>query len=121
VRPSRIGKVGYEYNVSYTLSKTFDYSDDDQLTNNNKHEQVNLAEGTAGLRKEKGYALTDERQPHLLWNHALPWGFSVAPIYTFGSGVPADTFLPSTAVNGASGARLPLLPRRCAISMDQPS
>lgn len=41
----------------------------------------------------------------------LPHGFSLAPIYTFGSGVPADTFLPSTAVNGASGARLPLLPR----------
>jgi hypothetical protein len=40
--------------LSYTLSKTFDYSDDDQLTQNNKDEQVNLAEGTAGLRKEKG-------------------------------------------------------------------
>ena len=32
-------------------------------------------------------------------------------IYTYGSGVPANTFLPSTAINGASGARLPLLPR----------
>ncbi len=111
-RPSRMGKVGYEYNVSYTLSKTFDYSDDDQLTQNNKDEQVNLAEGTAGLRKEKGYALTDERHRLTFYGTAqLPWGFSVAPIYTFGSGVPADTFLPSTAVNGASGARLPLLPR----------
>ncbi len=111
-RPSRMGKVGYEYNVSYTLSKTFDYSDDDQLTQNNKDEQVNLAEGTAGLRKEKGYALTDERHRLTFYGTAqLPYGFSFAPIYTFGSGVPADTFLPSTAVNGASGARLPLLPR----------
>ena len=99
-------------NLSYTLSKTLDYSDDDQLTNNNADEQVNLVEGTSGLRKEKGYALTDERHRLTLYGDAqLPYGFSLAPIYTFGSGVPADTFLPSTAVNGASGARLPLLSR----------
>ena len=42
----------------------------------------------------------------------LPFRFSLAPIYTFGSGVAADTFLPGTGnINGASGARLPLLPR----------
>ncbi|WP_158789251.1 TonB-dependent receptor domain-containing protein [Granulicella sp. L46] len=111
-RPSRIGKVTYEYNVSYTLSKTLDYSDDDQLTNNNADEQVNLAEGTSGLRKEKGYALTDEKQRISIYGDAqFPFGFSIAPIYTYGSGVPADTLLPSTAVNGASGARLPLLSR----------
>jgi hypothetical protein len=34
-----------------------------------------------------------------------------APIYTFGSGVPSDTFLPGTAINGASGSRLPLISR----------
>jgi hypothetical protein len=111
-RQSKIGKVGYQYNLSYTLSKTLDYSDDDQLTNNNEDEQVNLAEGTSGLRREKGYSLTDEHQRLTFYGEAqLPFGFSLAPIYTYGSGVPADTFLPSTAVNGASGARLPLLPR----------
>jgi hypothetical protein len=111
-RESKIGKLGYQYNVSYTLSKNFDYSDDDQLTNNNADEQVNLIEGTSGLRKEKGYALTDERQRLTLYGEAqLPFGFSLAPLYTYGSGVPANTFLPSTAINGASGARLPLLPR----------
>jgi hypothetical protein len=111
-RQSRMGKVGYQYNLSYTLSKTLDYSDDDQLTNGNADEQINLAEGTSGLRKEKGYALTDEHHRLTLYGDAqLPYGFSIAPIYTFGSGVPADTFIPSTAVNGASGARLPLLPR----------
>jgi hypothetical protein len=43
----------------------------------------------------------------------LPHGFSLAPLYTFGSGVPADTFLPGTAnrQSGASGSRLPILPR----------
>jgi hypothetical protein len=111
-RESKLGKIGYEYNVSYTLSKTLDYSDDDQLTNNNADEQVNLAEGTSGLRKEKGYGLTDELQRLTFYGEAqLPYGFSLAPLYTYGSGVPADTFLPSTAVNGASGARLPLLGR----------
>jgi hypothetical protein len=111
-RESKIGKVGYQYNLSYTLSKNFDYSDDDQLTNNNADEQVNLIEGTSGLRKEKGYALTDERHRLTFYGEArLPYGFSLAPIYTYGSGVPANPFLPSTAINGASGARLPLLPR----------
>ena len=111
-RQSRLGKIGYQYNLSYTLSKTLDYSDDDQLTNGNADEQVNLAEGTSGLRKEKGYALTDELHRLTVYGDAqLPYGFSIAPIYTLGSGVPADTFIPSTAINGASGARLPLLPR----------
>ena len=43
----------------------------------------------------------------------LPHGFSVAPIFTFGSGVPADTFVAGTASQrtGATGSRLPLLPR----------
>jgi hypothetical protein len=113
-RPGKIGRVGYQYNISYTLSKTFDYSDDDQLENGNKDEQVNLVEGTAGLRREKGYALTDERHRITLYGETtLPYGFSFAPIYTFGSGVAADTFLPGTAsqVTGAQGSRLPLLPR----------
>jgi hypothetical protein len=108
-----IGRVGYNLNISYTLSKTFDYSDDDQLENGNEDEQVNLVEGTSGLRKEKGYALTDERHRITLYGEAkLPWGMNVAPLYTFGSGVPADTFLPSTSgIDGSTGARLPILPR----------
>ncbi len=113
-RPGKIGWLGYEYNISYTLSKTLDYSDDDQLYNSNLDEQVNLVEGTAGLRKEKGYALSDERHRLTLYGEGtLPHGFSFAPIYTFGSGVPADTFLPSTAnqATGATGSRLPLLSR----------
>ena len=109
----RIGRLGYNLNISYTLSKTFDYSDDDQLENGNEDEQVNLVEGTSGLRKEKGYSLTDERHRITIYGEAqLPFGFSLAPLYTFGSGVPADTFLPGTAnIAGATGSRLPILPR----------
>jgi hypothetical protein len=105
-RPVQLGKVTYLYNLSYTLSKTLDYSDDDQLTNNNVDEQVDLAEGLNSLRLEKGYAATDER--HRLTAYGLlqmPWGLSHAPIYTFGSGVPADTYLPGIT------SRLPLLSR----------
>ena len=111
-RPSKIGRVGYQYNISYTLSKTFDYSDNDQLSSS-AGEQVDLVEGINDLRREKGYAVTDERHRLTLYGEAqLPWRFSFAPIFTFGSGVPADTFLPGTANNaGASGSRLPLLPR----------
>jgi carboxypeptidase family protein/TonB-dependent receptor-like protein len=111
-RPAKLGHLGYQYNVSYTLSKTFDYSDDDQLTAS-ADEQVDLVEGINDLRREKGYAVTDERHRLTLYGEAqLPWRFSLAPIYTFGSGVPADTFLPGTAnTAGASGSRLPLLPR----------
>lgn len=112
-RQARLGKLGYQYNVSYTLSKTFDYSDDDQLANNNADEQIDLIEGINNLRLEKGYSVTDERHRLTLYGEGqLPWGLSFAPIYMFGSGVPADTLLPGTGnINGSSGARLPLLPR----------
>jgi hypothetical protein len=110
--PAKLRHMSYQYNVAYTLSKTFDYSDDDQLTNSNADEQVDLVEGIDNLRLEKGYAVTDERHRLTAYGEAqLPWGFSFAPLYTFGSGVASDTFLPGTAINGASGSRLPLLPR----------
>lgn len=111
-RQAHIGPIGYQFNIGYTLSKTFDYSDDDQLTNNNANEQVNLVEGIDNPQLEKGYAVTDERHRLTVYGEAqLPWRFTLAPLYTFGSGVPADTFLPGTAINGSSGSRLPLLPR----------
>jgi len=111
-RSTKLGPIAYQYNVGYTLSKTFDYSDDDQLTNSNADEQVDLVEGIDNLRMEKAYAVTDERHRLTVYGEAqLPWRFSLAPLYTYGSGVPADTFLPGTAINGASGSRLPLLPR----------
>jgi hypothetical protein len=115
-RPTKLGKFTYLYNISYTFSKTLDYSDDDQLTNNNIDEQVNLVEGTSGLAKEKGYASTDERHRLTLYgNLQMPWSFSLSPIYTFGSGVPADTFISALPVafnpNQTTSSRLPILSR----------
>lgn len=113
-RPVRLGKFTYLFNASYTLSKTLDFSDNDQVPSYNAVEQINLAEGTAGLRGEKGYAAGDERHRLTLFgNIAMPWGLSLSPIYTFGSGVPADTLVPGlTTITGSTeNARLPILPR----------
>jgi hypothetical protein len=105
-KPTAIGRFSYLYNINYTLSKTLDYSDDDQLTNNNTDERVNLIEGTSGLKGEKGYASSDERHRLTIYGQLqMPWSFSFSPIYTFGSGVPADTLLP------ALNSRLPILSR----------
>ena len=100
--------MGYDFNVSYTLSKTFDYSDDDQLENGNKDEQVNLVEGTAGLRKEKGYALTDERHRMTVYGEAtLPWASASRHCTR------SVRAFPRTRFCQAAGARLalPMLPR----------
>lgn len=105
-KPVRVGRWSYLFNISYTLSKTFNYSNDDQLPFNQVEDRVSLVEGINDLRVEKGYAPADER--HRLTFYGLlemPGGFSLSPIYTFGSGVPADTFLPEI------NSRLPILPR----------
>jgi hypothetical protein len=112
-RPVKVGPVTYLFNASYTLSKTLDYSDDDQVPSYTTVENVNLIEGTVGPQTEKGYGASDET--HRLTVYGLiqmPWGFSLAPLYTFGSGVPADTYLPELNLNGQSlPARLPILGR----------
>jgi TonB dependent receptor len=112
-RPVKVGRVTYLLNASYTFSKTLDYSDDDQVPSYTTVENVNLIEGTLSPQTEKGYGASDET--HRLTRYGMiqmPWGFSLAPLYTFGSGVPADTFLPDLNLNGESlPARLPILAR----------
>jgi hypothetical protein len=111
-KPTKLGRFTYLYNINYALSKTLDFSNDDQLTNSNADERVNLIEGTSGLKGEKGYAASDERHRLTLYGQLqMPWSFSFSPIYTFGSGVPADTLVP------ALNTRLPILPRN-AIGRD---
>jgi hypothetical protein len=66
-----------------------------------------------GPQTEKGYGASDERHRLTAYGQIqMPWGFSISPLYTFGSGVPADTYLPDLNVNGQSlPARLPILAR----------
>jgi hypothetical protein len=107
-KPVKLGPVTYLFNVSYTLSKTLDYSDDDQVPSYNAVEAVNLNEGTVGLRGEKGYAASDERNRLTVYGLlGMPWGLSLSPLYTYGSGVPADTYVPSLP----TPSRLPILSR----------
>jgi hypothetical protein len=112
-KPVKLGKFTYLFNASYTLSKTLDYSDDDQVPSYTTVENVNLIEGTVGPQTEKGYGASDERHRLTAYGQIqMPWGFSISPLYTFGSGVPADTYLPDLNVNGQSlPARLPILAR----------
>jgi hypothetical protein len=112
-RPVKLGKFTYLFNASYTLSKTLDYSDDDQVPSYTTVENVNLIEGTVGPQTEKGYAASDERHRLTAYGQIqMPWGMSLSPLYTFGSGVPADPILPDLNLNGQSlPARLPILGR----------
>jgi hypothetical protein len=112
-RPVKVGPVTYLFNASYTLSKTLDYSDDDQVPSYTTVENVNLIEGTVGPQTEKGYGASDETHRLTVYGQIqFPWGFSLSPLYTFGSGVPADTYLPDLNLNGQSlPARLPILGR----------
>ena len=112
-RPTKVGPVTYQFNIAYTYSKTLDYSDDDQVPSYTTVENVNLIEGTVGPQTEKGYGASDETHRLTAFGMLqMPWGFSLSPLYTYGSGVPADTYLPDLNLNGVSlPARLPILGR----------
>ena len=103
--PSKIGAVDWSFNLNYTLSKSLDFANDDQIPFNTET-QADILFGTDDLSLEKGHSLTDER--HRLSFYGVfdfPWDISLSPIWTFGSGVPMDTFVPGL------NSRLPSLPR----------
>jgi hypothetical protein len=105
-RTTRHGSWGYGFNINYTLSKTFNYANDDQIPFNGAEDQVNLALGTNNLRLEKGFAPTDERHRFVFFGvFDIPGGIRISPIWTIASDVPIDAFVPEI------NARLPLLPR----------
>jgi hypothetical protein len=79
----------YSFNASYTLQKSFNFSNDDQIPFqvpplNHKN-----------LRLDKGPPPNEER--HRFTFHAvadLPYGFQLSPIYTLASAVPFDIQIP---------------------------
>src|SRR5205085_12065690 len=90
----------YQFRASYTLSKAFNYANDDQIPFSNGPIDSN------NLQLEYGPTPNDQRHRFTFAATAdLPYGFRLAPIVTFASGVPMDILLPS------GQSRIPLLQR----------
>jgi outer membrane receptor protein involved in Fe transport len=91
---------GYQFRASYTLSKAFNYANDDQIPFSNGPVNPN------NLRLEYGPTPNDQRHRFVFAGFfELPGKFNLAPIWTIASGVPMDILLP----DGSS--RIPQLQR----------
>ncbi|HEX3558920.1 MAG TPA: TonB-dependent receptor [Pyrinomonadaceae bacterium] len=90
----------YQFRASYTLSKAFDYANDDQIPFSNGPINSN------NLQLEYGPAPNDQRHRFTFAGvFDAPLGLRVAPLWTLASGVPMDILLP----DGSS--RVPVLQR----------
>jgi outer membrane receptor protein involved in Fe transport len=90
----------HQFRASYTLSKAFNYANDDQIPFSNG--PVN----PDNVRLEYGPTPNDQRHRFTFSGvFELPAGFQLAPIWTIASGVPMDILLP----DGSS--RIPSLQR----------
>jgi hypothetical protein len=90
----------HQFRASYTLSKAFNYANDDQIPFSNGPVNPN------NVRLEYGPTPNDQRHRFTFSGvFELPAGFQLAPIWTIASGVPMDILLP----DGSS--RIPSLQR----------
>ena len=90
----------YQFRASYTLSKAFNYANDDQIPFSNGP----LNPGN--LQLEYGPTPNDQRHRFTFSGILdLPAGFRLAPIFTLASGVPMDILVPG------GGQRIPQLQR----------
>ena len=90
----------YQFRASYTLSKAFNYANDDQIPfSNGPIDPTNL-------QLEYGPTPNDQRHRFTFAGTVdLPYGFRLSPIITVASGVPMDILMP----DGQS--RIPILQR----------
>ncbi len=90
----------YQFRASYTLSKAFNYANDDQIPFSNGPVNPN------NVQLEYGPTPNDRRH-YFTFSGAveLPYGFQLAPIVTMASGVPMDILLPDAS------SRIPVLQR----------
>ncbi|MGH9838770.1 MAG: TonB-dependent receptor [Blastocatellia bacterium] len=90
----------YQFRASYTLSKAFNYANDDQIPFSNGPVNPN------NVQLEYGPTPNDRRH-YLTFSGAveLPYGFQFAPIVSLASGVPMDILLPDAS------SRIPALQR----------
>ncbi len=90
----------YQFRASYTLSKAFNYANDDQIPFSNGPLNPN------NLQLEYGPTPNDQRHRFTFSGSMdLPAGFRLAPIFTLASGVPMDILVPG------GGQRIPQLQR----------
>lgn len=90
----------YQFRASYTLSKSFNYANDDQIPFSNGPVDPN------NLRLEYGPTPNDQRHRFVFSGvFDLPAHFTLAPIFTLASGVPMDILLPDAS------SRIPALQR----------
>ncbi|HWS90433.1 MAG TPA: TonB-dependent receptor [Pyrinomonadaceae bacterium] len=90
----------YQFRASYTLSKAFNYANDDQIPFSNGPIDPN------NLQLEYGPTPNDQRHRFAFAGvFDAPYGFRLAPLWTLASGVPMDILLP----DGSS--RVPALQR----------
>lgn len=79
----------YQFRASYTLSRSFNYANDDQIPFSNGPIDSN------DLRREYGPTPNDQRHRFTFSGvFQLPWQLRVAPILTVASSVPIDILLP---------------------------
>jgi len=97
------------YNVSYTLSKTFDEQQDDQVSPSGAPTEDPAIDAmhVDSLKIEKGYATSDERHRFVLYGSMeILWKLNVSPIWTWSSSIPENLDVPAL-----NDGRLPNIPR----------
>lgn len=90
----------FQFRTSYTLSKSFNYANDDQIPFSIGPVDPN------NIRLEYGPQPNDQRHRFVFaGDYELPRGFGLAAIWTMASGVPMDIMMPD------GNSRVPLLQR----------